>query len=213
MYTILIGEDNQLVATVTERIMQRSKLVDNLHFLVDQEYKGHDMSKFTAVLEYVLPVSREYHTVNLELSLELYKEKLEYKLPFDTGLTKEAGDIEMQVTFVCVELQEDGSNIQYVRKTSPIKVKILPITAWSDIIADNALTAIDQRLIQADALVNSLNSMAQSLYENKADSLVYSENMLQLTSAGNKIGDAVEIRSYTIDPVQEADGSMRVVEF
>ena len=32
MYTFLINEDNTLTASVVERVMQRSKLVDNLHF-------------------------------------------------------------------------------------------------------------------------------------------------------------------------------------
>jgi len=44
MYTILLNNDNKLVTSVRERIMQRSKLVDNLHFLVDPAYKELDMS-------------------------------------------------------------------------------------------------------------------------------------------------------------------------
>ena len=143
MYTILLNETNELITSVKERIMQRSKLVDNLHFLVDPIYKGIDMADFTVMMEYILPVSREYKSEVLVKSDELYKEKLEYKLPFDTCLTKEAGDIEVQLTFVKVSLDADGNNIQQVRKTSPTTIKILPISAWSDIIADSALGAID----------------------------------------------------------------------
>lgn len=44
MYTFLIGADNTLTASTTERIMQRSKLVDSLHFLADPTYKGVDMT-------------------------------------------------------------------------------------------------------------------------------------------------------------------------
>ena len=58
MYTFLINEDNTITASLTERIMQRSKLVDNLHFLADQTYKGVDISDYTVMLEYVLPVSK-----------------------------------------------------------------------------------------------------------------------------------------------------------
>ena len=32
MYTILVKDTNELSTTVKERIMQRSKLIDNLHF-------------------------------------------------------------------------------------------------------------------------------------------------------------------------------------
>ena len=108
MYTILLNETNELITSVRERIMQRSKLVDNLHFLVDPIYKGIDMSDFTVMLEYLTPVSREYKTEILVKSDELYKEKLEYKLPFDTALTKEAGDIEVQLTFIKVDMDAEG---------------------------------------------------------------------------------------------------------
>ena len=50
MYTILLTETNELTTSIRERIMQRSKLVDSLHFLVDPNYKGLDMSLFTALL-------------------------------------------------------------------------------------------------------------------------------------------------------------------
>ena len=94
MYTILLNESNELTTSVRERIMQRSKLVDSLHFLVDPIYKGINMSDFTVMMEYILPISREYKTEYLVKSDALYKEKLEYKLPFDTCLTKEAGKID-----------------------------------------------------------------------------------------------------------------------
>lgn len=77
MYTFLINEDNTLTASVVERVMQRSKLVDNLHFLADTIYKGIDMSNYTVMLEYVLPVSKNYKTEILQKSAELYKNKLE----------------------------------------------------------------------------------------------------------------------------------------
>ena len=59
MYTILLGEDNELVTSVQERIMQRSKLVDSLHFLVEPIYKEENMAEYECLMEYILPVSRE----------------------------------------------------------------------------------------------------------------------------------------------------------
>lgn len=157
MYTILVTSNNELVTSVAERIMQRSKLVDNLHFLVEPSYKGLSMADFTATLEYILPVSREYRTETLVLSDELYKDRLEYKLPFDTSLTREAGKIEAQLTFTYVELDEDGNDIQRVRKTSATTINIIPISAWADIIPDSALSALDQRLIKLDAQMKALS--------------------------------------------------------
>lgn len=200
MYTILLNETNELVTSVRERIMQRSKLVDSLHFLVDPIYKGLDMSDFTVMMEYLLPISREYKTEILVKSESLYKGKIEYKLPMDTCLTKEHGDIEVQLTFVKVELDADGESKQLVRKTSPTIVTILPISAWSDIIADSALNAIDQRLIQTEVMLNAINDMNQYLYETKADNIVFNKdtNEIWLTANGLQIGNKIKLNSVSI---------------
>lgn len=194
MYTLLLNETNELITSQRERIMQRSKLVDNLHILVDPIYKGIPMSDFSVTMEYVLPCSKEYKTETLVKSDALYKEKLEYKLPFDTNLTKEPGDVELQLTFTKVELDEDGKSRQLVRKTSPTKITIVPISAWSDIIADSALSALDQRIIQLDAMANAMNELNQELYDTKADNIKYNEEdkTIRLTSHGKEIGDAVK---------------------
>lgn len=201
MYTILLSETNELVTSVRERIMQRSKLVDNLHFLVDPIYKGIDMNDFTAMLEYIMPVSKEYHTEILVKSDELYKEKIEYTLPFDTNLTKEAGEIEIQLTFIKVSMDADGNSTQQVRKTSPTTITILPISAWSDIIADSALSALDQRLIQTQAMIQATEEMVNYLDETKADNIVFNKNnnTLQLTAHGNAIGDVITLNGCSND--------------
>lgn len=215
MYTLVLDETNELKTTVRERIMQRSKLVDSLHFLIDPVYKGLDMADFTVMLEYILPVSREYHTEVLVKSDELYKEKLEYKLPFDTSLTKEAGDIEIQLTMLKVSLDADGNSIQQVRKTSPTVITILPISAWSDIIADSTLTALDQRLLQTQAMLNAANEMANYLDDIKADNMIYNEEgkYLQLTSHGTPIGDQIKLDGIGVNIVSievDEEGNMIV---
>lgn len=197
MYTILVTENNELSTSIRERIMQRSKLVDNLHFLVDPTYKNVDMSDWTVLMEYLLPVSREYKTEILVKSPELYKNKLEYTVPFDTNLTREAGKVEVQLTFIKVELDADGVATQRVRKTSPTTITIVPIAAWSDIIADNALTALDQRLIQAEAIINAASEMTNYLNETKADNITLNkdEKTIQLTANGIPIGDAIQVNT------------------
>lgn len=84
MYTFLINANNTLTCTVQDAIMERSKQVDTLHFLADATYKGVDMSDYTVYMEILLPVSKRYKTEILVKSDELYKNKLEYKLPIDT---------------------------------------------------------------------------------------------------------------------------------
>ena len=216
MYTILINETNELITSVRERIMQRSKLVDNLHFLVDPAYKGIDMSDFTVMLEYILPVSKEYKSEILSKSDNLYKEKLEYKLPFDTNLTREAGDVQIQLTFTKLTLNADGKNVQQVRKTSPTVITILPISAWSDIIADSALTALDQRIIQTQAMINQINEVHQYLDDTKADNIVFDKdtNTLQLTARGNAIGNKITLNGNSDSIIAihiDNDGNLVVV--
>lgn len=211
MYTFLINEDNTLTASLTERVMERSKLVDNLHFLADQTYKNEDMSEYTVLLEYLLPISKRYKTEILSRSEELYKNKLEYKLPFDTNLTSEPGDIQMQLTFVNVTMDPDGTTVQHVRKVGPGVIHIIPIQNWSDIIPDEALGVLDQRLIAFEAMHKAMMDQMNQNLDNKADNITYDdEHRLQLTSNGKPIGNAIKI---TNESVETEDGSMRVVPF
>ena len=195
MYTLLVNDSNEIVTTVRERIMQRSKLVDNLHILVDPMYKGLSMLDCTVMMEYITPVSREYRTEILVKSDELYKEKIEMKLPFDTCLTKEAGKVELQLTFVKLDMDADGNTVQRVRKTSPANITVVPVAAWSNIIPDSALSTLDQRLIMTEAMIQAANETLAIIDSTKADNIVYDQetNVLQLTANGQLIGDGIKI--------------------
>ena len=180
--------------------MQRSKLVDTVHFLTAPTYKGRNMSDFTVLLEYKLPVSQEPHSEILTLSDELYKENLEYKLPVDTSLTKEAGQVEMQLSFLKNEMDEDGNVTQYVRKISPCFVNIIPVSAWSNMVPDSELAAIDQRILKLDAIANQLGEMQETVFDTKADDISYEDNTIQLIANGKKIGS-----SHVLDQQKEMD--------
>lgn len=195
MYTILVDDDNELVTTVKERIMQRSILVNTLRFLVPPSYQSFDMSEFTVTLEYCLPISRRYGSRQLIRSGELYKDMLEYRLPLDTVFTQESGTIELQLTFTHIVLTEAGESVQYVRKTSAAAVCITPIAAWSDLIPDGALTSLDQRIVKLDALTRKLDELQQGTLELKADNLALDQNTkeLYLTAGGQKIGSSVPL--------------------
>ena len=207
MYTILVNDDNTLTTSVRERIMQRSKLVDSLHFLVEPTYKELNIADFTVTLEYVLPISKRYKVETLIKSDELYKERLEYKLPFDTNLTREYGDIEIQLTFTKVDLDEEGKEIQYVRKTSTTSITIVPISAWSDVIPDEALTDLDQKILKTDAQIKELREMQEDILVEKADNLVLDEENkeLYLTAEGNQIGNKVKLSDLGNEIVQSSN--------
>lgn len=208
-YIILVNDDDTLYGSHKERIMQRQKLVNNLIFIVDPIYrKTHDMTNASVMLEYILPVSREYKTVLLTLSEERYNDCfLQYKLPFDTDLTSQAGSLELQLTFAYVEMNEYGVGVQRVRKTSPTTIEIIPISAWSDIVPDAALSSLDQRLIKMDAQMRAMNDYMDVLDSNKVDNLVYNETdeTLQLTSKGVGIGNKVSVRDMIDEGIPVVD--------
>ena len=137
-----------------------------------------------------MPISKRYRSENLVLSQELYKDQLEYVLPIDTILTQEHGDIELQITFTYVHRGSDGQMLQHVRKTTPTTITITSIAAWSDFIPDDALTSLDQRLLKIDAMIQDLNEFNTNLDKTKADNISLEKNIIQLTSHGEKIGDA-----------------------
>ena len=209
MYVILVNQDDSLYGSHKERIMQRQKLVNDLVFVVDPIYrKTHDMTNATVMLEYILPVSREYKTVLLTLSEERYNDCfLQYKLPFDTDLTSQAGSLELQLTFAYTELNENGVGIQRVRKTSPTTIEITPISAWSDIIPDSALSGLDQRLIKLDASMRAMNEYLDVIDSNKVDNLVYNsdEDTLHLMAGNKVVGDKVSVKDMLDDGIPVVD--------
>lgn len=208
-YVILINDENELYGSHKERIMQRSSGVDSLIFVTDYLYKNtYDMTNATVMLEYVLPCSKRYRSEILELSDERYNDcYLQYKLPFTTKLTSEAGKIELQVTFVYADLDVNGKGVQRVRKTSPTTIEIVPISAWSDIIPDELLTPLDQRLMVLSAQTNAINEYIDVLGNNQVDNLVYNdkEETLQLSANGKGIGDKVSVRDMLDDGIPVID--------
>ena len=198
MYVILVEQNDELYGSHKERIMEKSKCVDNLVFVVDPIYRNtYDMTNATVMLEYLRPISRKYETEFLTLSDERYNGFLQYKLPFDTNLTAEHGSLELQLTFVYTDLDANGNGVQRVRKTSPTTIEIIPISAWANIIPDSALNPLDQRLIMMNAQIRAIEEMNQIVADNKADNIKYNEatNELQLLSGDKEIGNKVTLKT------------------
>lgn len=212
MYVILVNPDDTLYGSKKCRIVQRQKLVNTLVFVVDPIYNGIDMTSATVMLEYILPVSREYKTAILNLSNERYNDCfLQYKLPFDIDLTSQAGNLELQLTFAYVEMTSSGVGIQRVRKTTSTFIEIVPISAWSDIVPDSALSSLDQRLIKMDAQMRALDDYMNVIDNKQVDNLVYNpkEDVLHLASKGNLVGNKVSVKELLDDgiPVVELGAS------
>ena len=210
MYVILVNNDNTLTASVKQRIMQRSNVVDTLCFLVPPTYNGIDMSNATVVMKYKLPISNEFKTKILKKDEEGYKEFLKYCLPNDNigvELTAQPGKVEMFLTFVYVDMDEEGNIWQRVRHTSTATMTIIPIPNWSDVIPDAALDVIDQRLIKADAQIKALNDLGDTLGNNMVNYIAYNveEETLYLLANDRIIGDKVLVRDMLDDGIPIVD--------
>lgn len=217
MYTILVQNDHSLLTTQRERIMQRSKLVDKLHFLVPPNYDDLDMSLTTVCMEYLTPIGHEYKSEILTMSEELYKDHLEFIVPFDTCLTREPGNLEIQLTFTCVTMDEEGNVSQYVRKTSPATINIVAISAWSDVIPDSALTALDQRLIYADKMIAQMQDINMALADSVPDDLMIQDGKVYLSQNGqvmpNTIGADVIVPRTPDDDDGSDDGLIELEHY
>ena len=202
MYTLKIDDDNNIITTKREVIMQRSSNANTIQLLVPRHYNDIDLNQCTALMEYWLPASKVYRTSFLQVNNDNYKEMdyLEYLIPCTTQFTAEAGDIHFHVTFSNVELTDDpSSGRQTVRKTNLGTIRITPISAWSDIIPDEALTALDQRVIALQTAAKQLEALADATYNGMPTDLALDDvnKLLHLVSLNGKVGNGVDINLLT----------------
>lgn len=216
MYTILMNNDGTLYGSKKCMIMQRDKLFDKLWILIPPHYHGHDMSKCTVTMRYILPISKTFKTETLVLSNDKYEEYLKYVLPIDTNLTKECGDVKLNLTFTMLDVDADGNIIQRVKKTNDYVLKITPLPDYDAIIPDEALSALDQRILKQDAQIlkqdaqiKALESLANVFDGNIdiVDNLVYDEinDTLQLSAKGVGVGNKVSVRDMMDEGIPVVD--------
>lgn len=206
MYTFLMMGDKSLVATIKTTLYQREKLVDKIQFLIPQTYGDMDLSDWTVTLKYLDQVNTA-HSEILTKDPELYKEHLKYVLPVDTKLTQYAGDIKVRLTLSKVDMEV---RTQYVLHSGEATVTIAPLSDYYKFVSDESLEFVDQLVGNLEAKLEAAEKLAEMYDKEKADNLVYEDNELQLTSNGEKIGDAVTIKTI------EGGGSeeeLDVVEF
>ncbi len=214
-YTIIVCDDNSLYGSCKRKIMQREKLFNELWFLVAPYYNGYDMSKCVVTMRYMLPISKEFRTETLLLAEDRYEKHLKYVLPVDTDLTKEWGDIKLNLTFTMLEkvqsVDENGNVVQRivqrVRKTCDHMLSVTEVPDWDSFIPDSALSALDQRILKQDAQIRQLAELAEALDNNSVDNLVYDDinETLQLYANGVGIGDKVSVRDMLEDGIPVVD--------
>lgn len=185
MYTILVQDDNSLQASVRTRIMNGSKNIDELHFLVKPVYYEIDMTELSVVLTYILPVSKERKTLTLTKSEELYKDRLEYKILLNNDenyITSEVGEVKLWLTFL-----DNDKNI--VRYTTPTIITVYPTEETKDEQSKPAET-----------------QTVDNIYLDKDTNSIY------LTSNGTTVGEPISINDLSTAIVDNSnDGLVTVI--
>lgn len=194
MYTLLINDDNTISTTISEDLIQRSTYVNKLGVVVKEEYEGVDYTGASVYMNYVLPVSKKVKSINLELSESNYSgtDYLLYTIPVTTELTAEAGDVEVSFTFVKTEYN-NGTPISRVRKTESGTILIKPLAQFENLIVDDLLTGLDQRLVKAEALLNQLSEAANISYNHAADIKIVDGKIVLIDGDGNQYGDGIPL--------------------
>ena len=198
MYTIIMDANKQLY--------QRENLVDKIQILIPQYYQDIDLSDWIAVLKYVDQANIP-HAETLTKDSDIYKNRIRFYLPVDTELTKYSGDITIRITLTKIDM---NSKTQYVLHTGETTITISPLKDYYSFVPDESLEFVDQLIGNLEAKIEATEKIAEIYDTKKADNITYEDSRLQLTSNGQRIGDAITIVG---DDTPGGDTEFEVVEF
>ncbi len=187
MYTLKITDDNTVVTTVKEQIIERSNCVDKIQVLVAKLYKDQiDITNAKVYMKYVFPISKKIKTIRLIANNTSYEnDYIQYLIPAESELTSEAGDVEVSFNFIISSLgdtdQDDTESNKnaYIRKTQSGYIQISPLAVFDKYEAYEAVTTTDEEVPNSVKLDS----------ENKKIVLV--------NKYGEELGDGVSIETLS----------------
>lgn len=200
MQTYFIGSDKFIRRTESLTIVEKSNLVDKIHFLTPQLLNDeYDMTGFDCVMECHLPISKKVVLIELVRSETLYDNSyVEYTLPtseLTTRLTVESGDVNFYLHFMRVYLDADGNKVEQSWTSANYGVlKVIPLQNWFSP-TDSGLSDIAQMYLANKATIEALNALANTLYTTKADNIKLDQNSesIYLTANGDQIGTEIPL--------------------
>lgn len=199
MYTITLNDQKMLITSGKQKLYQRENNVNKIRFLFPLEYEEVDLSEATWSAQYNLTQINEPHTYLFSDGDTTYKEGyISFLMPVTIDMTKSAGDIEIYVTATQIVDGEDSE----VLHSYPTTIVIHPLKDLYAYAPDSSFSAIDQRLLELDAKMEALDLVASSYTAEKADDLVLTDDLLQVSANGTPIGTGVKIA------VNEDDGEI-----
>lgn len=187
MYTLKITDENTVVTTVKESIVERSNYVDKIQIVTSKMYREQiDMSDTTVYMKYKLPVSDKIKMTQLIINnLEYEQNYIQYLIPVDAALTAEAGDIEVSFTFLKLVANEDGTYTSYIRKTTSGVIHITPLVQFDKYEPSELFTEIDQRLLAIEGYIKDLDALNKATYENAVKDIRLDTEKRKVTLTNN----------------------------
>ena len=211
MYTLRITDDNNVITTVKESLMEKSNCVNFMQIIINKLYKEQiDMTDTTAYMKYVLPVTKKIKMTQLIADTTTDESHILYTIPVTANISAEPGDIEVSFTFLkLVHDEESDTTTSYVRKTESGLIHITKLAQFDSYEPSEMLTELDQRILALMATAEDIKKLGQATYDNMPiDMKLDSEaKKLTLVNANGNTGDGVGIADLSDSIAKELTGT------
>lgn len=211
MYTLRITDDNNVITTVKESLMEKSNCVNSIQIIINKFYKEQiDMTDTTAYMKYVLPVTKKIKMTQLIADTTTDESHILYTIPVTANISAEPGDIEVSFTFLkLVHDEESDITTSYVRKTESGLIHITKLAQFDSYEPSEMLTELDQRILALMATAEDIKKLGQATYDNMPiDMKLDSEaKKLTLVNANGNTGDGVGIAELSDSIAKELTGT------
>ena len=211
MYTLRITDDNNVITTVKESLMEKSNCVNSIQIIINKLYKEQiDMTDTTAYMKYVLPVTKKIKMTQLIADTTTDESHILYTIPVTANISAEPGDIEVSFTFLkLVHDEESDTTTSYVRKTESGLIHITKLAQFDSYEPSEMLTELDLRILALMATAEDIKKLGQATYDNMPiDMKLDSEaKKLTLVNANGNTGDGVGIADLSDSIAKELTGT------
>lgn len=211
MYTLRITDDNNVITTVKESLMEKSNCVNSIQIIINKLYKEQiNMTDTTAYMKYVLPVTKKIKMTQLIADTTTDESHILYTIPVTANISAEPGDIEVSFTFLkLVHDEESDTTTSYVRKTESGLIHITKLAQFDSYEPSEMLTELDQRILALMATAEDIKKLGQATYDNMPiDMKLDSEaKKLTLVNANGNTGEGIGIADISDSIAKELTGT------
>lgn len=211
MYTLRITDDNNVITTVKESLMEKSNCVNFIQIIINKLYKEQiNMTDTTAYMKYVLPVTKKIKMTQLIADTTTDESHILYTIPVTANISAEPGDIEVSFTFLkLVHDEESDTTTSYVRKTESGLIHITKLAQFDSYEPSEMLTELDQRILALMATAEDIKKLGQATYDNMPiDMKLDSEaKKLTLVNANGNTGEGIGIADLSDSIAKELTGT------